>query len=430
MTSFYWGIKYIATCVELVLCCIFCGTFLAKEKISEKKGLILLLSMFGSFIFCFLNNVWSFSYLDSLLLTGVMLLFQKMIYRKDIILSLIFTLIFSSILIAIDFVSVSVLSLKMHVDTMYILNVQSIIKIKELFLSKIVLAWVIIAICKANKVKNYNFLQRYSTFMGISSVFAYVCNLIIMKEDLSNGLLRGILFLTVLALEFFIIYYGYKLSENHEQQQQIEALKMENEILQTSVNDTEHALQSWRTNIHDYKNHIIVLSQLSQNGKTDEIKDYLKEQNKLLDQNMLYIKTGNSTMDAIINAKKNIADQKNIVFYVNAAVSEECKINSFDIVSILGNLIDNALEACTLESKPYIDVSIKEENDFLIIKVINTFTGELPENMQTTKNNKIYHGIGMENIRNIVEKYNGEFEMVHKNNEVTTYVMLLNKEVE
>lgn len=430
MIIFYLGIEYLATCITLVLSCIFCGTFLAKEKIAEKKGTILILSLIGSFILCVVNNIWSFSYLNSLLLTGMIILFQRLIYRKDLVFTLIFTLIFSSILIATDFFSVSVLSLKMHVDTMYILNVQNVIKVKEFFLSKIILIWVITILCKASKTIKYNFLQRYTTFMGISSVFAYVCNLIIMQEDLSNGFLRGILFLTVLALEFFAIYYGYKLSENHEQQQQIEALKMENEMLQTSVDDTEHALQSWRTNIHDYKNHIVALSQLSQDGKTDEIRDYLKQQNKLLDQNMLYIKTGNSTMDAIINAKKNIADRRNIVFYVNAAVSEECGINSFDIVSILGNLIDNALEACTLESNPYIDVSIKEENNFLVIKVINAFTGELPENMQTTKNNKIYHGIGMENIKNIVEKYNGEFEMVHKNNEVTAYVMLLNKEVE
>ncbi|MCI8407697.1 MAG: GHKL domain-containing protein [Lachnospiraceae bacterium] len=430
MIVFYLGMEYIVTCIDMIMCCIFCGTFLWKEKISEKKGLIVLLSLFSSFIICLFNNIRVYSYLNIMAVTLLMVYFQWMIYKKTLLLSLMFTLIYASMLNAINFFSVSIFSLKMHIDSLYLLNVQSIFRVKVLFLSKIILVLVITTICKASRVKKYTFSQKYMTFMSICSVFAFVCNLIIMQEDLSNGEMKGIIFFTILIIEFFIIYCGSKLSENCGQQQQMEVVKLRNEMLQKSLDNTEHALQSWRASIHDYKNHVIVLSQLSQDGKLEEIRDYLKQQNKLLDQKVFYIKTGNSAVDAIINAKKNLADQQNIVFYVNAVILEECIIKPFDIVSILGNLIDNALEACAMESSPYIDISIKEEKNFLIIRVINSFTGELPRNMQTTKSNKMWHGIGMENIKNIVEKYNGDFDMVHKNNEVATHVMLLNKELE
>ncbi len=106
----------------------------------------------------------------------------------------------------------------------------------------------------------------------------------------------------------------------------------------------------------------------------------------------------------------------------------KCKIDSFDIANIMGNLIDNAIEACDMEKNPYIDISVKEEKKFFMIKVSNSFTGELPKNMQTTKKDKARHGIGTKSIRNIVAKYSSEYKIIHREGEVIVYIILLNKE--
>ena len=94
---------------------------------------------------------------------------------------------------------------------------------------------------------------------------------------------------------------------------------------------------------------------------------------------------------------------------------------------VLGNLIDNAIEACETQEEKRIEVIIKEMKNLLIIKVINTFQNDLPFNMSTTKSNSIFHGIGIKNIQGIVEKYNGSYEIDKKDGDVIVTVMLLNK---
>lgn len=427
MTVFFWGIEYMLTCVELFMCFIFCGTLLAQEKISEKKEITLLLSMLGGGIVCFLNNIEMFSYLNSFIVTGMMVFIQWMRYKKRAVLLAVFTLIYIAVLTAVDFFSVYVFSMATGIDSTYLLNEQSIIRVEALCFSKLILVLVTITIGKINKIGS-SFSRKYIVTMGTCSIIIVVTNLMIVERDLSNKEMRSMLFILTLIIELLTNCFVCRITENYEQQQQIAFVELRNEMLQKSLDDTEHAFQLWRTSIHDYKNNIITLLQLSREDNIEGIREYLKEQNELLDQKMFYIKTGDSVVDAIINTKKDMAEQKKILFNVNGILSKKCKIKAFDIANILGNLIDNAMEACSAEKNPYIDIVMKEEKKFLIIKVSNSFTGELPKNMQTTKKNKVCHGIGIKSINNIVHKYSGEFEIVHKNDEVVVYIMLLNKE--
>ncbi|MDE7423418.1 MAG: GHKL domain-containing protein [Lachnospiraceae bacterium] len=428
MTIFYGGMEYIAIYMQLIICSIFCGIFLAKEKISERKNMMLL-SMLGAFIVYLFNNyVIRFSYLHILMITIMMVSIQWMIYKRSLMKLMVFTWMYEIITATLDFFSVYVFSLAMHIEPAYLLNNQSIVQVVVFFVSKMVLFIIAVIICKTTKGRNNTFSRKYIGFMGVcfSSIFTFIW--IMLRGELSSNEMKSILFLIILVMEFLLIVLGFKVSENYKQQQQIALVKLENQMLKKTLDDTEHTFQLWKASIHDYKNHIITLSQLSRDGKIEEIRDYLKQQNALLDQNMFYIKTGNFAVDAIINTKRVMAEQQNIAFHVNVVVSEECKINDFDIVNILGNLIDNALEACSKENNSYIDITMKEEKKFLIIRITNSFTGELPKNIQTTKKDKIWHGMGIKSIRNIVEKYNGKYEMVHKNSEVIVHVMLLNKE--
>ena len=427
MTIFYGGMEYIAICLQLITCSIFCGIFLEKEKISERKNMMLL-SMLGAFVVYLFNYVIRFSYFHILMITIMMVSIQWMIHKRSLMTLMVFTWMYEIIAATLDFFSVYVFSLAMHTESAYLLNNQSIVQVVAFFFSKMVLFIITVIICKTTGRKNNSFSRKYSGYMGVCFSFIFTFIWIMLREELSANEMKSILFLIILIMEFLLIFLGFKVSENYKQQQQIALVKLENQMLQKTLDDTEHTFQLWKASIHDYKNHIITLSQLSRNGNIEEIRDYLKQQNELLDQNMFYIKTGNSAVDAIINTKRVMAEQQNIAFHVNAVISEECKINAFDIVNILGNLIDNALEACSKENNSYIDITMKEEKKFLIIRITNSFTGELPKNIQTTKKDKIWHGMGMKSIRNIVEKYNGKYEMVHKNSEVIVHVMLLNKE--
>ena len=130
----------------------------------------------------------------------------------------------------------------------------------------------------------------------------------------------------------------------------------------------------WRQSIHDYKNDIIALTQLAEEEKLEEIKTFLQKENKLIEQKMFYIKTGNSVVDAIINTKQNIAEKQNIVFVVNIELPPRNIVSNIDMANILGNLIDNAIEAARVEIEPFVEITIKQEKSFLIINIKNKCT--------------------------------------------------------
>ena len=98
--------------------------------------------------------------------------------------------------------------------------------------------------------------------------------------------------------------------ESYEQKQRAEFIELKNSMLQQSLNETKQAFQLWRKSIHDYKNNVLVLSQLAQNDDIEGIKKYLKKETALIDRKIFCIHTGNSVIDVIINTKQHFAEAK------------------------------------------------------------------------------------------------------------------------
>ncbi|UZT06167.1 GHKL domain-containing protein [Clostridium sp. LQ25] len=89
-------------------------------------------------------------------------------------------------------------------------------------------------------------------------------------------------------------------------------------------------------------------------------------------------------------------------------MSKETNINSEDLGTILGNLLDNAIEACYFveDGERKIDLNIYNRNNSIIISIINTKKHE--ESLEKTwKSDKLNHGIGLKSVKKLVDKYNG-----------------------
>ncbi len=127
--------------------------------------------------------------------------------------------------------------------------------------------------------------------------------------------------------------------------------------------------------------------------------------------------TGNSVIDAFVNYKYGIARKNKINFNLNIDIPSSLPFADGDLCVILGNLLDNALEA-NFRSKvdnPYINLNIKYDRNNIIIIVENSFDGKLKRNNRgekiTLKEDKKNHGIGIKSIKNIVKKYNGYYNV-------------------
>ena len=98
-----------------------------------------------------------------------------------------------------------------------------------------------------------------------------------------------------------------------------------------------------------------------------------------------------------------------------------------DLANILGNLIDNAIEAEQKEENPYIELNLKQEKNFLNINIKNKCTNLVSINTKTNKNNSEFHGIGLKSVNRIVRKYDGEILIKLTNQEYVVNVFIQNK---
>ena len=173
------------------------------------------------------------------------------------------------------------------------------------------------------------------------------------------------------------------------------------------VNTMYRKMRGWR---HDYHNHIQTLKAYMSLEQYDETMQYLNRLDDDLTCVDTLLKTGNVMVDAILNSKLTLIQEQNIRVDATAAVPEDISISGIDLSVIIGNLLDNAMEACMkLPDKErfiriYIDIIKKQ----LYISVTNSMPEEpmkLDERFHSSKGDS--HGFGLLRIDSIVEKHGG-----------------------
>lgn len=179
----------------------------------------------------------------------------------------------------------------------------------------------------------------------------------------------------------------------------------------------EEVNQETRAIKHDMRNHMLVISDLVENGEADELKKYVAGITESAVTNERLIQTGNPIADAILNEKYHIARGQKINISADLQLSKEMNIEAADLCAILSNSIDNAIEACEkieIEDNREIIITGRINHGYLIIQVMNKIQDEviIRNNMiKTSKKDKKQHGYGLANIKESVAKYKGELNL-------------------
>ena len=164
---------------------------------------------------------------------------------------------------------------------------------------------------------------------------------------------------------------------------------------------------------HEYKNQLALIAALARENKYEEINNYLKKYNDQISKNIDSIDTNNVIVNAILNSKYQEAREKGIIFIIKVNDLSNIKIEDEDIVLILSNLLNNAIEANANCDKAIIKLKFTKEDHQIIISVVNTFSYEpieIGNRFITTKTEDVdFHGIGIENIKDAVQKYKGSY---------------------
>lgn len=246
------------------------------------------------------------------------------------------------------------------------------------------------------------------------------------QKQIKLTIITSILLFIITGITGLILFNYYELN-NLLLGIQKEALRKQHYEIMESKYDKSNEI------IHDIKNHLLYISSLAYEDRNHKIIDYIKSINEDINQVGYIIVTGNKILDIIVNEKIESIKSSNIKFNHSVENIKLDFMDKKDLVTVVGNLIDNAIEGCRHSKEKTINFEMYLFNDFIVIKVINNCEMKPKVRrsiLQTNKLQRDYHGYGMKNIRRSLEKYEGDliWEYDEENKEFKVVIMMPKKD--
>lgn len=236
--------------------------------------------------------------------------------------------------------------------------------------------------------------------------------------------LIGFMAICVLTLLIFIMYF---FSERQQERFKVNFLEMRTNLLSEKYDSINEIYRDNSKLYHDLNNHLNVLYHILDDEHVEEAKEYIKEISKPILRLCNTVWTGIDVVDVVINSKLQRMQELHIESDINVELPENSNISSNDLCTILSNIIDNAIEATEqLPENKWIHITMRRINYFLFIRVVNSCNDVkkfeiLPD---TTKENKMFHGWGLQSVSDVVKKYEGTLECVNEKGEFAIKIML------
>jgi hypothetical protein len=228
-----------------------------------------------------------------------------------------------------------------------------------------------------------------------------------------------------LSVVLFVMYFMLFAVTDLDRQQKLKMMQLQNTMLQKSLEETKQSYTYWERRIHDYKNVVLCLDSMMENNDYISVCKYLKREISHLQKGHHTVNSGNTLVDSLLNAKWLVADNNEIFFSIQGKVEKQLPIPEIAFGRLLGNLIDNAIEGakcCKCES--YVEVVLFQTEYYLSLVISNSSVEKKIDFWNSSKRDKKLHGIGLNSVRDIVEEYEGCFEVCQIRNRVVATVEL------
>lgn len=202
--------------------------------------------------------------------------------------------------------------------------------------------------------------------------------------------------------------------------------RFQSELIEKQVREIQNMYRQVRGWRHDYRNHIQNMKiQLAEKnyGKLDSYLSELAEDLAAVDT---VIKTGNVMADAILNSKLRSAENLNVSLSVKASIPEKLAMSDVELCTVMGNLLDNAIEACAAlsEEERFMRIYIGQFKKQFYISVQNSAGKIKKQNGRYLSTKDGEHGYGLFRIDRIAKKYSGYVNRQNEDGIFATEIML------
>lgn len=294
-----------------------------------------------------------------------------------------------------------------------------------LLLSKLTVLFLCSLCYYRQKYKNEYVMQElsykwYLVFLiyPVVTVIVLIQNYYLILAEQQVIHLKIFLFTSVLMILSNLLIFTI-LNEMHR----LEAVRLQSELVEKQVTAQEkHYAEIVEKNstikryVHDTKNLLLVLQSYIQRGKDSEALEHLQYMLKNINNDVIEC-TGNIVLDTVLSTKMKEAQNQDIAIVPAIALYGELKVRIIDLALLLGNALDNAIEATAKvqgEQEKKVLLSVKLQENILHIAVKNPVDHQViiqNQSVKTSKTNSEVHGLGIQNMKAIVNKYQGTFDI-------------------
>lgn len=346
----------------------------------------------------------------------ILLLLVLAYYDKEKLRMSTFLLFFYELAIVLwEFAGSAVLA--MITGKMAFLDGKTVEYVAAVWLVRIMMLVFAVALYKSSEKKID--ILRVSTKFGIITFFVMIAitgqeQLPIDGETSSNMLMMTVIFLFAIMV--------YNMSRQYEMEKEVARLQAEQaEIIRNDYQNLNRVYTANAKLYHDLHNHMEMLQGYLKRDKVEEALSYLEDLRGPIREITQVVWTGDEALDYLLNSKLAAMQKMQIPVKTNIEFPRNTNIRSVVLTTILGNLLDNAIEATLKcgEERRFVNVTIRRINNILIIKIENSYEEQpvtAAGEFKSSKEDKQRHGWGLKSAKTAVESYGGSLETSFQDN--------------
>lgn len=418
MLAFFLGLAL--TAFEAICEMLFFDTFLSRKP---KKGnwisslaIIAIITVSATATNLLVEWFW----IKWILVCVTLCIISRLFYKTTLVLALILSAAVYFLLAAIEFLSIS-LFLQISAETYQSLlsdqlsfTILGMLAKLSLFIAIILVRYRWRASGRGYGKNSGSLLILYPPIIGIVSIAAFVFTI----QEVASPSQRTFMVIAAVGLLFLspvIFYLTESLRDMAEKTRENDLLRQKVEIETESVLSMARTFDNQRMMMHDYDNHLQAIQRLLDSGKCEKAAEYVSQMSKSHEKAIHRIKTNHDIVDAVLNQKDLLAKSKGIILELHAGDMAEVPMRSDDLVTLLANVLDNAIEACEkVDTEKIIRVKLEYTPKQLLFSVINPVASPVlivDNRIETSKEDKYLHGLGLRNISLVLEKYGSSYEL-------------------
>ncbi len=281
---------------------------------------------------------------------------------------------------------------------------------------------------KTMLVKNESNLPTlYRIALGCVPTVSIFCIHYTVMADISQKMKAVIVSSGILFINLLIFYLYNSLEHFYSARIEKQLFEQMVEVYANQLDLVRESQEQVNALRHDMKHHIIELSALARAEKGNAIIEYLHGMEKFMLNQKEHVSTGNKEIDGVLNYLLQKAYEILEHVDIKITIPDEIYWTNFNVCVILGNLVDNAIREAGKSEEKYLEINIRSKQGILLVFIENSYAGKIMmhgNKIKSSQQNLAIHGIGLENVKKIVQENGGEMNIEYSQERFKVQVLL------